>query len=123
VNFVLTPIVGNSFRLSGKLVLPTLPEGQPLILEPEPDNQYDPDAIKVCVDMYGSKYMVNPEEHLIVHLGYIPRSGGRYDVLNFGNKEVLSIISQPNWSANLTFSPEGRALVRLCISTPSTPTP
>src|SRR5215475_30441 len=110
----LTALVGNGFRLAGRLILPTLPEGQPLILEPEPDNQYDPDAIKVLVDMYGSPYAVDPQEHLMIHLGYIPRSGSRYDTHQFGNRSVLMLLNSPDeWSATLTFSPQGNPLVKL----------
>jgi hypothetical protein len=113
----LTPLVGNGFRLSGRLILPTLSEGTPLILEPEPDNPYDEDAIKVLVDMYGSQYAVDPQEHLLIHLGYIPRSGGRYDTLQFGNRSVLMLLNSPDeWEASLTFSPQGNPLVRLTLA-------
>jgi len=109
----LTKLVGNNFRLAGSLVLNVLEIDQPLILEPEPENPYDPEAIKVCVDMTGSKYS-SQVEGPIIHLGYIPRSGGRTDTYGFGNREALRIIQGgPNWAAYLTFDPKGNPLVRI----------
>ena len=109
----LTRLVGNNFRLAGSLVLSVLPEGQPLLLDPEPENPHDPDAIRVCVDMTGSEYS-KADEGPVIHLGYIPRSRGSTDSYGFGNKEVLSIMQGgPDWNAFLTFSPSGDPLVRL----------
>lgn len=109
----LTPLVGNNFRFAGSLVLPVLEVDQPLILDPEPDNPHDPDAVKVCVDMTGSKYS-KAVEGPIIHLGYLPRSGGRTDTMGFGNKQALHIIrGGPNWAAFLSFDPMGGPLVRL----------
>ena|SRR3974390_2117957 len=109
----LTRLVGSNFRLAGSLVLSVLPEGQVLVLDPEPENPYDPDAIKVCVDMTGSEYS-KAEEGPIIHLGYIPRSGGRTDTYGFGNREVLAVMQEgPNWNAYLTFDPKGDPLIRL----------
>lgn len=115
---IYSPIVGNVFRLAGKSVLPLLGEGQPLILEPEPENPYDPDAVKVCVD---ANTIVTSEENdlydgetpLVIHLGYIPHSGNKTDTTGIGTTQVLNIIMQPNWSATLTFSPMGRPMVRI----------
>jgi hypothetical protein len=106
-------IVGNQHRLAGSLVLPVLEVDQPLILEPEPDNPFDVEAVKVCVDMTGSKY-TNAEEGPVIHLGYLPRSGTRTDTTGFGNRQALHIIEGgPNWEAYLTFSPQGDPLVRI----------
>jgi hypothetical protein len=104
-------LVGNNFRLAGSLVLPVLPIDQELILDPEPENPYDPDAVKVCVDMTGSEFS-NAEVGPIIHLGYLPRSGSRTDTTGFGNREALAVMqSGPDWSARLTFSPSGDPLV------------
>jgi hypothetical protein len=103
-------LVGNHYRQDGKAALPLLPEGQPLILEPEPTNPFDPDAVKVLVDMTDSKYR-NMGFASVIHLGYVPRSRGT----NFGANQVLSIISQPNWEADLTFDMKGEPLVRITI--------
>lgn len=114
---VYSPIVGNVFRLAGKSVLPLLGEGQPLILEPEPENPYDQDAIKVCVDVSTIKDISEEndfsEAPLVIHLGYIPHSGNKTDTTGIGTTQVLNIILQPNWSATLTFSPMGRPMVRI----------
>lgn len=117
VRTVYSPIVGNIFRMAGKLVLPMLHNGCPLVLEPEPENPYDPDAVKVCVDMHASpnleEMLKDPDVPLIIHLGYIPRSGTKTDTTGTGTRQVLHIISQPNWSASLIFSPEGRPMARI----------
>lgn len=44
-----SPIVGMHFRPPASAVLALLPGGCPLRLEPEPENQYDQDAIRVRV--------------------------------------------------------------------------
>lgn len=119
---VYSPIVGNVFRMAGKLVLPYMGEGHPLILEPEPENPYDPDAVKVCVDASsitlsnGESAVLDPDTPLIIHLGYIPHSGNKTDTTGIGTTQVLNIIMQPNWSASLTFSPMGRPMVRITYS-------
>lgn len=109
----LSRLVGNQFRLAGSSILPVLPIDQPLILDPEPDNPYDPHAIKVCVDMTGSEYS-NSESGPIIHLGYLPMSRTRTDQTGFGNREALRIMQGgPNWAAFLTFDPQGNPLVRI----------
>src|SRR5215467_1332659 len=109
----LTRLVGNNFRLAGGLVLKVLEIDQPLILEPEPENPYDAEAVKVCVDMTGSKYSIATEGP-IIHLGYLPRSGGRTDTYGFGNRQALRIIQGgANWGAFLSFDPKGEPLVRI----------
>lgn len=112
-------LVGNNFRLAGSSVLPILPEGYPLMLEPEPDNAYDPNAVKVLADMTGhptaSKAL---EEGPLIHLGYLPRSGNsRTDKTGFGNVQALHILKDQRicFDASLTFSPEGNPLVRIEI--------
>jgi len=45
------PIVGMHFRPPAKALVAALPSGTPLLLEPEPTNQYDPFAVKVLVDL------------------------------------------------------------------------
>jgi hypothetical protein len=106
-------LVGNNFRLAGSTILPILPQGQELILDPEPENPYDPLAVRVLVDMTGSPYS-SAEVGPVIHLGYLPRSGTKTDTTGFGNKQALRIIQGgPNWKASLTFSPQGEALVRI----------
>lgn len=106
-------IVGNKHRLAGSLILPVLAVDQPLILEPEPENPYDAEAVKVCVDMTGSKYS-SVDEGPVICLGYLPRSGTRTDTTGFGNRDALRIMQGgPEWSAYLSFSPQGDPLVRI----------
>jgi hypothetical protein len=106
---LLAKLVGNNFRESGRAVLPILPEGQPLLLEPEPTNPHDPDAIKVCVDMGGHAYSPT-EEGPIIHLGYIARSRGG----NTGTLEVASLMKQhPHLEVTLTFDMMGAPVVRI----------
>ena len=53
------PLVGSHFRPPAKLVLDSLSAGCQLILEPDPQNSYDPKAIKVstrCKDIPESQY-------------------------------------------------------------------
>jgi hypothetical protein len=104
----MTRLVGNQFRMDGKAALPFLAEGTPLILEPEPENPHDDEAVKVLVDMT-SPHWREKGFASVIHLGYIPRSRRS----NFGTKEVLSIISTPNWSAFLTFDMAGEPLIRI----------
>lgn len=46
---MLTPIVGMHFRPPAKAIIANLPSGTPLLLEAEPDNQYDNNAVKISV--------------------------------------------------------------------------
>ena len=109
-NPLLVKLVGNHFRADGRQLLPLLPEGQPLALEPEPSNPYDSDAVMVMVDVS------SPEWHNqgwggVVHLGYVPRSRGN----NIGTLQVLNILNDPNtdYRAELTFDLRGEPLVRI----------
>jgi HIRAN domain len=119
-NSYLSRLVGNNHRLAGSLILPILKVDQELILEPEPDNPYDAEAVKVCVDMTGSPYTSNASSGLdgpIIQLGYLPRSGTRTDTTGFGNRQALRIMHDgPNWAAYLTFSPQGDPLVRIVVT-------
>lgn len=115
-------IVGNRHRLAGSIVLPVLEIGMPLLLDPEPDNEFDKYAVKVNVDMIGSEFVNDPNaDGPIICLGYIPRSGTRTDTTGFGNRSVLQILEGgPNWTAHLTFSPQGDPLVCIDVK-PITP--
>ena len=109
----LSRLVGNNFRLAGSLVLPVLPIDQPLILEPEPENPYDSNAVKVCVDMTGSEFS-KADEGPVIHLGYLPKSRTKTDTTGFGNTDALRIMQGGlNWNAFLTFNPNGDPLVRI----------
>src|SRR5215471_14403412 len=118
----LIPIVGTQFRVAGRAILPMLGADALIVLDPEPDNPYDPDAIKVMVKLDDNEVMtalaydtIDPsafDEDGLLHLGYIPRSGAKTDIYGFGNKEVLNVMQGTNeWTAEMTFSPEGKPLV------------
>lgn len=47
----IVPLVGAHFRKPAPAILGVLPLGHPLILEPEPTNPYDPNAIKVNISI------------------------------------------------------------------------
>ncbi len=92
------PIVWAFARQGGKVVLAHLGVGTELVLVPEPENPYDPDAIRIEVDLclawcdapgalLGSldealadcgleraELVAQEGRH---HLGYIPRTGGK----------------------------------------------
>lgn len=48
---IVGPLVGMHFRPPAKGVLAALPAGCQLSVVPEPDNAYDANALKVCVDL------------------------------------------------------------------------
>jgi hypothetical protein len=45
-----SPIVGQHFRPPAKAILAVLKNGTPLLISREPDNAYDPNAVKVLVE-------------------------------------------------------------------------
>lgn len=46
-----TPIVGAQFRPPAAALLRVLPVGHPLYIEPEPLNEYDPDALRIMLSL------------------------------------------------------------------------
>lgn len=85
----ITPIVGAHYRPPAKAILSVLPAGAPLWLQPEPTNEFDPNAIKVIVhtdaipesqlgelELRASGFGYSLEQiqaELAWHLGYIPK--------------------------------------------------
>lgn len=140
---LLSPIVGAFYRPPAKTIMSLLSVGHELLLDPEPDNEYDPNAIRVCVklksidisqqdfDMVEDELMRfganwhdlmrdefgNDVEDPEFHLGYIPRSGAKTAKIDgqpsIGNLEVMNMIRQPDWKATLTYSPAGQPLVQI----------
>lgn len=125
-------LVGMAFRPPAKEVLSVLPLGMPLILHPEPDNSYDPNAIAVLVDL--AEYpvarmgllqaVVSPgwdASELCAqgpfHLGYLAASGGKPAKGGPGNAEALLMASAYNGfealQATLGSAPEGYAVVNI----------
>lgn len=127
-------IVGMHFRPPAKQVLAVLPSGAELLLVPEPENPYDPSALKVQVwpgqvpegvradlseCLEGTGFAL--EELLAAEepfwLGYVAASGGKPLAkagLIEGNKEFLELMAgSPKHKATLAFAPDGAPLVRL----------
>ena len=122
-------LVGSHFRPPARQVLARLPSFTPLRLEPEEDNPYDENAIKVFVstqaipeqeyeelerELQGTGHDVDTvcqmEE---IWLGYVAASGGKPLA---GTKYVGNLEFKGLWwdsRAELRFDGQGRALVAL----------
>lgn len=68
---LIAPIVGAQFRPPAILLLRVLPTNHPLTLEAEPDNEYDPDAIRVLLS---------------------------YPTLDIDNEQIAQVLSNANLS-------------------------
>lgn len=91
-------IVGSHFKPPAKLLLENLPRGTPLSLEPDPENPYDPNAIRVLV---GSKD--------------IPES--RYETLEgalgaVGVDGMGEILGEASWFLGHVAASEGKPLLK-----------
>jgi len=130
-------IVGSHFRPPAKQLLTILPIGTRLILEPEPDNPYDPIAIKVLVSLRESypiakwvqleqalegtgwtphQLMEEEAERGPTQLGYLPRSGGKAAKGEAGNREVAEFIGPRPYTAILSTAADGSPAVIITIS-------
>lgn len=79
-------IAGNSFRdVAGQLAMQALERGDNLTLQPEPDNQYDPNAIKVLTEAG-------------VCIGYVPKYKNVEvgDLIN-DSEEVITLYTGDGW--------------------------
>ena len=120
------PLVGTHFHPPAKQVLQALRAGVALSLVPEPDNPYDPNAVRVevvvsetlliqdfgrfCDALDGTGF--DPHDvasgHEPMHLGYIPRSGARTAQGGPGTEEVLGWLSEnPTLATTLAFDQNG----------------
>lgn len=127
-------LVGAHFRPPAKQVLANLPSGAELVLSPEPENPYDPNALRVLVwpgeipevmhssldeALQGTGHdlgeLLASEEPF--WLGYVAASGGKpltKAALSAGNKEFLALMAaSPDHSAKLAFDAAGLPLVML----------
>lgn len=125
-------LVGMHYRKPAITVLDSLPHGMELILQPEPDNEYDPNAVAVLVDM--TKLPTNrvalldallPEGFSaseicaqgLFHLGYLAATGGKPARGGPGNTNYLLLLStleaegNPKPVATLGSAPEGYPVV------------
>lgn len=101
-------LVGMHFRPPAKQVLMALPMGTEVSLIPEPDNQYDSNAVRVVVDMdaiaSGPKIMLDamlagtghPVPQGQFMLGYLAASGGKAAKGGHGNVEALMLLGDSN---------------------------
>lgn len=128
-------LVGAHFRPPAKLLLEHLPSGTPVLLEPEPDNPYDENAVKVWLapgEIPASEYDelrealvgfgTSLDEILAtdrVHLGYVAASGGKPLAIArerreglVGNEEVTAA-GLASAKASLTFAPDGELLLEI----------
>lgn len=125
-------LVGMHFRPPASTILAHLPAGAKLILEPEPENPYDADALKVLVDpreipesQFSQLDEVLPAsgatlEQIMssgpIWLGYVAKSGGKPLAkagLTSGNREFVEGLCDPECETKLAFGPAGEALVKL----------
>ena len=133
---IYVPIVGSHYHPPAVIVLKELEMGQELVLDPEPFNEWDPNAVKVVVRLSDFKmsddlvhriadcligYGSNWEEFVArgeCLLGYVASTNGKFCKIDGqsckGNLEVLEILSGTfDWHANLAFSPAGQPIVKL----------
>lgn len=127
-------LVGMHFKPPAKQVLAHLPAGAALRLEGEPENPYDPEALKVLVafEAVPEAQLAGLEESLEgtgfttqdladlgeIWLGYVAASGGKPLAkagLEVGNAEFNSALqgSPDEAKATLVFGPDGSPRVSL----------
>lgn len=123
------PLVGMHFRPPAAQVLAALPLETEVALLPEPDNEYDSNAIRVVVNM--AKF---PENKILIleamltgtgftaqelindgpfMLGYLAATGGKPARGGPGNKEALDFMSGGPIIARTSAAPEGHPTVVL----------
>lgn len=122
------PLVGMHFRPPAKQVLAALPSGAELILEPEPENPYDPKAVKVLArtkaiptsqhssldeSLQGTGvYLQDLLAWEDIWLGYVADSDGKVCAGGKpGNREVVSAMLSASHQATLVFLPDGKPAV------------
>lgn len=119
-----SPIVGGRFRPPAAEVLNMLPQGTKLKLQREPDNQYDPNAIRVellespehkalldeCFLPYSGDEPNLQQNAFPFHLGYVPKP--KAEMLAPMLDGLVSCIEAGNSvEGTLEFSLEGRPTV------------
>lgn len=114
---LVAPIVGAQFRPPALLLLRVLPSQHPLILESEPSNEHDPDAIRVLLshktlDLDNEQIaQILSNAHLsnqtatddwvnrqILHIGYVARSSNSRSCQidnrpSMGNTEIINALT------------------------------
>lgn len=141
IAFLTSALVGGHFRPPAKQVLTALPSGTTLALIPEPENPYDPHALKACLFIAGVDKMSWPEieaalegtgttlDELLeaeepLQLGFVAASGGKPLAkagLTDGNQEFLTAMAAwPEHVAKLAFAADGNPRVLLLEQEPKT---
>ena len=134
---VKTLLVGDFQYPPAKLLLQNIPGGTELLLEPEPDNPYDVNAIKVRVrtdDIPATRdselEMLLPGAGLTLSelrmepqwmLGYVAANGGKPLAkagLTQGNLEIGAMLREGQCKARLFFWPDGKAGVEVRSDVP-----
>ena len=138
MTYLISPIVGSHFAPPAKILLEHLPAGASLLLEPEPDNPYDENALLVLVDPAALPESQYPElelklpgmghslEELLssgknLVLGHVAASGGKpllkaaaKGKAYVGTLEFLALLRNGTArEASLGFDEEGLPVVRL----------
>lgn len=114
---LVAPIVGAQFRPPAALLLRVLPTHHPLYIESEPLNEYDPDAIRVMLDLstldvdneaianiLTNANLTNPSAindfvtNNSLHLGYVARSSNSKSCQidnkpSMGNTEIINALT------------------------------
>lgn len=136
--FLLSPLVGSYFHPPAKTLLSRLPAGTELYLEPEPDNQYDSNAIMVLLSFHETEKLLSifkededfnnellscgwsltqieelGENAHAIHLGYIAASLKTSKGHSLNTQFLPILQGTSNWSAELTFDTDGTYLVKL----------
>jgi len=88
-------IAGATFREEGTEIVTGLKEGQRYLLEREPSNPHDPNAVKVLVE----NYEYGRRKPRTYHIGYIPRkwSGTVSAALKNNSLLVWAVKPDNNW--------------------------
>lgn len=118
----IVPLVGAHYRPPAKSILANLPGACPLVLEAEPSNEYDPNAVKVLVetknipedrhgelDMMAAGYGISIQEILAQpswHLGYVARD----------HAERLQPLLASVESAELGFGSDDKPFVKVVLA-------
>ena len=139
---LLAPIVGAYYRPPAAAILKFLPINTPLVLDPEPDNPHDPNAIKVCIEAERLEVIIasmTPErleqfgldlfsvgwsiEVLLLKCGETVEAEGAWGAAHLFHLGYIPRADAPSWlsalagspdhTAVLSFSPEGKPLCKL----------
>lgn len=125
------PLVGMHFRPPAKALLAALPANHPLELVPEPENPYDPNAIAVYLrsSTVSQQALGELSETLppmgcdvetfiaqpLWHIGYMAKEHAALHHLPLADIQARELASYGECSpfiANLSFSPEGKYVIK-----------